>query len=371
MRHRSSTPASSTPASCASSAPAPTARPGWPLAAGIIAGVAADALIGDPHRGHPVALFGRAAQALEDRLYADDALRGAGYTIACVALAAAPALAADRLGRGRPWLALAATAAATWAVTGARSLAGEAERIGRALADSDLEAARAALPSLCGRDPQQLDDKEITRAVIESVAENSGDAIVSPLVWGSAAGIGGLTIYRAVNTLDAMVGHRSPRLARFGSASARLDDVANWGPARLTALLTAACAPLVGGRPARTWRTARTYGPQHPSPNAGWCEAAFAGALGLCLGGSNSYGGVAEQRPELGDGRVPEPADIARAVRLCRAVTVAATLVSAAAALAGAALAGAALAGAALAGAALAGAALAGAGSPRRERPTR
>ncbi|HUZ24818.1 MAG TPA: cobalamin biosynthesis protein [Streptosporangiaceae bacterium] len=304
-------------------------RPGWPLAAGIIAGVMADALAGDPRRGHPVALFGRAAQAIEDRLYADSTLRGAGYTAACVALAASPALAAGRLTRGRPWLALAATAGATWAVTGARSLAGEAERIGQALTGGDLAAARAALPSLCGRDPQHLDDKEITRAVIESVAENSGDAIVAPLVWGSAAGLPGLTVYRAVNTLDAMVGYRSPRLARFGSASARLDDVANWVPARLTALLTAACAPLVGGHPGRAWRTARAYGSQHPSPNAGWCEAAFAGALGLRLGGSNSYGGVAERRPELGDGRVPEVADIARAVRLCRAVTVAATLVAA------------------------------------------
>jgi adenosylcobinamide-phosphate synthase len=307
----------------------------WPLAAGMIAGVAVDALAGDPRRGHPVALFGRAASAIEGRLYADSRLRGAGYTAACVLLAAAPAVAASRLTRGRPWLALAATAAMTWTVTGARSLTGEAERIGVALTGGDLPAARAALPSLCGRDPQRLDDKEITRAVIESVAENSGDAIVSPLVWGSAGGITGLAVYRAVNTLDAMVGYRSPRFARFGSASARLDDVANWVPARLTALLTAACAPVAGGRPATAWRTARHYGNQHPSPNAGFCEAAFAGALGLRLGGSNSYEGVAEQRPELGEGRAPEPADIARAVRLSRAVTVAATVVTAGIALAG------------------------------------
>jgi adenosylcobinamide-phosphate synthase len=310
----------------------PAARrglPGWSLAGGIMAGVAADALLGDPRRGHPVALFGRAAQVIEDRLYADNGLRGAGYTGVCVALGAAPAVAAGRLTRGQPWLALGATAVATWAVTGARSLSSEAARIGAALADGDLAAARAGLPSLCGRDPQQLDDKQISRAVIESVAENSGDAIVSPLVWGAVGGMTGLTVYRAVNTLDAMVGHRSPRLARFGWASARLDDVANWGPARLTALLTAACAPVAGGRPAQAWRLARTYGPQHPSPNAGWCEAAFAGALGLRLGGSNSYGGVAEQRPELGEGRAPEPGDIARAVRLSRAVTVAATLVTA------------------------------------------
>jgi adenosylcobinamide-phosphate synthase len=304
-------------------------RSAWPLAGGMVAGVAADALLGDPRRGHPVALFGRAASALEDRLYADSTLRGAGYTAACVALAAAPALAAGRLGRGRPWLALTATAAATWTVIGARSLTREADRIRQALDDGDLAAARATLPSLCGRDPHRLDDKEITRAVIESVAENSGDATVSPLVWGSLGGVAGLTVYRAVNTLDAMVGYRSPRLARFGAASARLDDVANWAPARLTALLTAACSPVVGGRPARAWRLARRYGTQHPSPNAGWCEAAFAGALGLRLGGPNSYAGVAEERPELGEGRAPEPADIARAVRLSHAVTVAATAVAA------------------------------------------
>jgi adenosylcobinamide-phosphate synthase len=244
-------------------------------------------------------------------------------------VAAAPAAAASRLTRRRPWLALAATAAATWAVTGARSLAAEAAGIAQALEGGDLAAARTALPRLCGRDPHQLDDKEIARAVVESVAENSGDAIVSPFLWGVAGGIGGLTTYRAINTLDAMVGHRTPRLARFGWAAARLDDVANWIPARVTALLTAACAPVVGGRPARAWRMALRYGPQHPSPNAGWCEAAFAGALGVRLGGSSSYAGVAEQRPELGEGRAPEPADIGRAVRLCRAVTAASALLAA------------------------------------------
>jgi adenosylcobinamide-phosphate synthase len=304
----------------------------WPLPAGILAGVAADALLGDPRRGHPVAGFGRAAGALQARLYADSTLRGAAYTTACVALAAAPALAAARLTRHRPWAAVAAVAAATWAVTGAKSLAGEARRIGRALEAGDLDAARAALPGLCGRDPHGLDDLQISRAVVESVAENSGDAIVSPLVWGAAGGVTGLLAYRAINTLDAMVGYRSPRLARFGTASARLDDVANWLPARLTALLAAACAPAVGGRPAHAWRIARRYGSQHPSPNAGYCEAAFAGALGLRLGGANSYDGVAERRPELGEGRAPEAADIERAARLCQAVTAASAAVAALAA---------------------------------------
>jgi adenosylcobinamide-phosphate synthase len=127
-----------------------------------------------------------------------------------------------------------------------------------------------------------------------------------------------------------MAGHRSPRYERFGWASARLDDVANWGPARLTALLTAACAPVAGGRPGTAWRVAREYGPRHPSPNAGWCEAAFAGALGVQLGGPLSYAGRAEYRAVLGSGRPPEPDDIARAVRLCRAVTAAAAAAAAA-----------------------------------------
>src|SRR5262249_44714797 len=160
------------------------------------------------------------------------------------------------------------------------SLAVEAGRIQAALERGDLPAARAALPSLCGRDPRGLDDKQVSRAVIESVAENSGDAIVSPLCWGALAGLTGLTAYRAANPRGATVGTRSPRLARFGAASARLDDVANWAPARLTALLAAACAPVTGGSPRRAWRLARQYGHRHPSPNAGWCEAAFAGALG-------------------------------------------------------------------------------------------
>jgi adenosylcobinamide-phosphate synthase len=314
---------------------------GWPAAAGILAGAVGDALLGDPRRGHPVALFGRVAQATGDRVYADSRLRGAGYAAGCVLAAAAPAAVAQRLTRGRPWLRLAATAAALWTVTGARSLATEAERVSAALRSGDLPAARAILPSLCGRDPAQLDETELARAAVESVAENTSDAVVAPLVWGVLAGLPGLVGYRAVNTLDAMVGYRSPRYARFGWAAARLDDVANWTPARLTGMLTAACSPAVGGRPAATWRAMRWYGGRHPSPNAGRCEAAFAGALGVRLGGTNSYAGAAEHRPGLGQGRAPEPDDIRRAVRLCRAVTIATTVAAAAAAAIGGKAAGA------------------------------
>jgi adenosylcobinamide-phosphate synthase len=302
----------------------------WPLAGGLVTGVAADALLGDPRRAHPVALFGRAAGAARDRSYADSRSRGAGYAAACVLAAAAPAAIAGQLTRGRPWARFAASAAATWAVVAARSLNTEAERMARCLAASDLDAARARLPSLCGRDPGRLGVAELTRATIESVAENTSDAVVAPLLWGALAGLPGLVGYRAVNTLDSMVGYRSPEYARFGWAAARLDDVANWVPARLTGLLAVACAPVAGGSPAAAWRAMRRYGALHPSPNAGRCEAAFAGALGIRLGGTSSYGGVPEHRPVLGSGRPPEVADIARAVRLSRAVTVAATAIAAA-----------------------------------------
>jgi len=310
------------------SAPPTRAKRRAALAVGLAAGVALDALAGDPRRGHPVAAFGRAAAALEARDYADSRRRGAAHAAACVLAAVAPATAMQRLTGRDPLLAAAAAALTTWAVTGARTLHTEAERIAAALSAGDLAAARRALPALCGRDPSSLSDKEIARAVIESVAENTSDAVVAPLLWGAAAGIPGMSGYRAVNTLDAMVGYRSPRYRRFGWASARLDDAANWIPARVTAALTVACAPVAGGSPATALRTLLRYGARHPSPNAGRCEAAFAGALGVRLGGTNVYGGVAEARPELGDGRAPDPADIRRAIRLSRAVTMAATVLA-------------------------------------------
>ncbi len=292
--------------------------------------MALDALLGDPRRGHPVAAFGRAAAALEARDYADSRRRGAAHTAACVLAVAAPAALMQRRTRGRPPWQAAAAALAVWAVTGARSLHHEAERARLSLHCHDLASARDVLPSLCGRDPSELDAAEITRAVIESVAENTSDAVVAPLLWGAVAGLPGLVAYRAVNTLDAMVGHRSARYLRFGWASARLDDLANWIPARVTAALAAACAPLVtGASPVAVRSVTRRDGGSHPSPNAGRCEAAFAAALDVRLGGTNVYGGVTETRPDLGDGRVPEPDDIRRAVVLSRAVTVAATALAA------------------------------------------
>jgi adenosylcobinamide-phosphate synthase len=188
----------------------------------------------------------------------------------------------------------------------------------------DLEGARARLSHLCGRDPSQLDVAGLARATVESVAENTSDAVVGPLMWGAVAGVPGLLAYRAVNTLDAMVGHRSPRYARFGWAAARLDDFANLAPARLTASLAVLLAPLVGGRPSAAVRAWRRDGHKHPSPNAGPVEAAFAGALGRTLGGRLAYSGRVEQRPLLGDGPAPTVDDIVRAARLSAVVSAAA-----------------------------------------------
>jgi len=305
-------------------------------AAGLALGVAADAVLGDPPRWHPVAGFGRAAFALETRVWRPSRTVGSAYAAGCVASAALVGVvgewvASRRAGRaGR----VAFTALATWIVVGGRSLGREAEQLAGSLEAGDIAAARARLPHLCGRDPQALDSAGLARATVESVAENTSDAVVAPLVWGVVAGPAGLLGYRAVNTLDAMVGHRSERYLRFGWAAARLDDLANWAPARLTGLLAAALAPVVGGSRRDALRVLRRDGGAHPSPNAGRCEAAFAGALGVRLGGRNVYDDRTEDRPPLGNGRAVQTADVRRAVRLSTAVSVTATALACCAAVA-------------------------------------
>jgi len=295
-------------------------------AAGLAAGYVADALLADPSRGHPVALFGRAATALEQRCYQDSRTRGALFTAVCVGGTATLGYVATCGTRGRPAAAVVTMAAATWSVLGATSLRREAAAIGDLLEAGDLDGARERMPRLCGRDPRGLDEREIARAVVESVAENTSDAVVAPLFWGAVAGMPGLLAYRAANTLDAMVGHRSERYSRFGWASARLDDALNLAPARLTGALTVALAPKVGGSRREAWHTLRQDGAKHPSPNAGRCEAAAAGALSLRLGGTNVYESRIEHRPYLGMGRSPRGFDIARANRLSAAVSTSAAI---------------------------------------------
>ncbi|OQO89975.1 cobalamin biosynthesis protein [Saccharomonospora piscinae] len=299
------------------------------VAVGIVAGYAIDTIAGDPRRGHPVAAFGTAAGALERRWWADSRRRGACYTALCVGtMAGAGALAQAATARS-PAARVALTAVATWAVLGGRGLAAEGERMADVLDAGDLAAARRRLPHLCGRDATGLDGEQLARAATESVAENTSDAVVAPLLWGGLAGVPGLVAYRAVNTLDAMVGHRTPRHERFGWASARLDDLANSVPARLTAALASVLAPAVGGRPRDAVRAWRRDAHRHPSPNAGPVEAAFAGALGVRLGGTNTYGARVEHRGTLGDGPPPGSRDLRRAVRLSRLVGAASAAVAA------------------------------------------
>src|SRR6266545_2474165 len=206
-------------------------------AIGLLVGVAADGALGDPKRWHPVAGFGRASERLEHAIYRDHKGFGAVYTGLLAGATVLLGVAVERAGRRRPVLQMLTTAAATWAVLGGRSLAIEGAAIGRELDSGSLDEARDRLPNLCGRDPRTLDSNALARAAVESVAENTSDAVVAPLVWGAIAGVPGLLGYRAVNTLDAMVGYRSPRYRRFGWASARLDDVVNLAPARLAAAL--------------------------------------------------------------------------------------------------------------------------------------
>jgi adenosylcobinamide-phosphate synthase len=271
-------------------------------------GLGADLLLGDPpDAAHPVAWFGNAMAAWERRGYRDSRRAGAVHA----AVGAALGIAAGGACRS--------TAAATAVSVAGHGLRQAAGNVAARLAEGNLAEARALLPTLVGRDPSGLDADDIARAAVESVAENTVDAVVAPVFWAVTAGAPGVLAHRAVNTMDAMIGYRDNRYNRYGWAAARLDDAAAWLPARLTALLVA------GVRPAsarRVFAAVRRDAPAHPSPNSGVAEAAFAAALGVRLGGPSRYGDRTEQRPQLGTGRSPTHTDIARACELSRDVTI-------------------------------------------------
>jgi adenosylcobinamide-phosphate synthase len=281
-------------------------RQPWAAAAGIVA----DRLLGEPPlQPHPVAVLGQLLQGAEDRLYADN--RRAGIVHAAT-------------GTGLGWVAgriLGSTAVATYVAVAGRALAEAAQAVDVALRGGDVEEARRLLPALVGRDPAALDEAGISRAVVESVAENTVDAVVAPAFWAAVAGSPGAVAHRAINTMDSMVGHRSTRYNNYGWAAARLDDAVAWIPARLTAALVATCRPAAA---VDVLTTVRRDAPAHPSPNAGVAEAAFAAALGLRLGGPTAYPTGTEARPYLGNGRVPERQDISRAIALSRDVALSA-----------------------------------------------
>jgi adenosylcobinamide-phosphate synthase len=280
----------------------------WPRTS-VALGIVADLVFGEPPvRPHPVAAFGSVMSRFEARAWRDDRAAGVVHALAGLGLGTAFGLMAR------------STAMATYTAVAGNALGRAALDVHDALVGGDVDRARELVPALVGRDPSSLDAAALARAAVESVAENTVDAVVAPALWAAALGAPGALGYRAVNTMDAMVGHRSPRYERYGWASARLDDVANLVPARVTALLVAAVRPGAAGG---VWRAVREDAPAHPSPNSGVAEAAFAAALGVSVGGGSVYGGRVEHRPALGGGRPVEVDDIPRAVRLSRDVSLA------------------------------------------------
>ena len=229
-------------------------------------------------------------------------LPGLVFLSTAAALNAAP--------RGLRWVLGAVLTSTTLSM---RGLAEAAEAVERELRAGRLEGARERVGEFVGRDTGGLSEVEVCRAAVESIAENTSDGVVAPMLYGLLFGAPGALAYKAVNTLDSMVGYRKGPYKDLGWASARLDDLANLVPARATVVAAA-----LSGRPATALRTARKYGPLTASPNAGWAEAAFAGALGVRLGGVNTYGGVTKEGPVLGEGRSPAPRDVGRAVALMR-----------------------------------------------------
>ena len=213
---------------------------------------------------------------------------------------------------------LAAVAAST--LIAQRSLYQHVARVAVALEQDGLAAGRAAVAEIVGRDPEALDEAGVARAAIESLAENFSDGIVAPVFWMALAGLPGAAAYKAINTADSMIGHRTPHHEAFGFAAARLDDLVNLPASRLSALLVVAAAALTGrAAAAEAWRAVIRDAGHHRSPNAGYPEAAFAGALGLALAGPRVYGGVEVEDAVMGDGRrAATAADIRAALALYR-----------------------------------------------------
>jgi adenosylcobinamide-phosphate synthase len=296
-------------------------------ATSVAAALAADRLLGEPLKAvHPTVLMGRAISLYERcalALYLGSPNDARRMRLAGLLLAAAlPALAfvsARAILRALPaGLRWPVEVALLWTTISMRGLADAALAVGRELERGDVGAARVRAGEIVGRDTGRLSEGEVARAAVESVAENASDGVVAPMLYGLLFGAPGALAYKAINTLDSMVGHPHPPHRDLGRASARLDDLANLLPARLTALTAASTS----GNFAHTWKIARLHGPLTKSPNAGWSESAFAGALGVALGGANSYGGVVRVGPTLGVGRTPEAGDIMRAIRLMHRVCV-------------------------------------------------
>ena len=276
----------------------------------VLAAVVLDLILGDPRAlPHPVVAIGRMISFLEPRLRriirneraAGCALLmvtvGVSFGAAALLLRAAYALSPDA--------GIAAAVYLSWVTLAARSLHVESGKVAQALERGDLPGARSALSYIVGRETEQLDEGEIVRGAVETVAENTGDGVIAPLFYLMLGGPALAIAYKAVNTLDSMVGYKNERYLQFGWASARFDDLANYLPARLTGLLMVLAAPICALSGGNAWRIMRRDCRNHSSPNSGFPEAAAAGALGVRLGGANRYFGRIVEKPSIGDASKP------------------------------------------------------------------
>ncbi len=307
----------------------------------ILAAFTLDLLIGDPRRlPHPVRAIGRFAAALEEPCRRLMAPRTAGIAAAFTVILAT-ALAAGGIiylaGRLHPLAGDLASVYLLYTTMAARDLADHSRSVFRALKEGDLPGARRRVSWMVGRDTEPLDEKGVARAAVESVAENTVDGVIAPLFFAALGGPVGAMTYKAVNTLDSTFGYKNERYAEFGMASAKIDDAANYIPARLAVPLIALAALVTGMKWRDALRVARRDGRNHASPNSGWSEAAFAGALGIRLGGLVFRKGKPEEMPGIGDsGTAPEAVHIGRANALMfAAAALAAVLFAGARALVG------------------------------------
>lgn len=284
------------------------------IVAAMFAGMALDAVLGEPRRAHPLVGFGRMAQAIERGMHRDARIAGmAAWCAVVLPLVAVVAGISHLLMLRSPWAATAFSAAMLYLAVGHRSLGEHARAVEMPLRAGDLDAARMMVGRMVSRDTQALDASQVAAATTESVLENGGDAVFGTLFWFAVLGAPGVVLYRLANTLDAMWGYRTERYERFGWAAARIDDILNYIPARLTASTYA-----VLGDTRRALRCWRTQAPQWDSPNAGPVMAAGAGAIRVRLGGPAPYHGTWEDRPLLGEGDAPHADAIAAALRLVR-----------------------------------------------------
>ena len=282
------------------------------IALAMLVAVLLDLALGEPRRMHPLVLFGRLATFNENALYGDGRIKGvAAWCVSVWPPVLLTWLIAHFLTKYSPWAGSIFGALLLYLAIGYRSLAEHARPVARALLDHDLPAARRAVSRIVSRDTEALDETRVAAAATESVLENGADAVFAALFWFALLGAPGVVLYRLSNTLDAMWGYRTPRYENFGWAAARIDDVLNFIPARLTAATYALC-----GDASRAWRCWRLQAPAWDSPNAGPVMAAGAGALRVRLGGPAPYHGVMEERPRLGEGEPASAASIQAALTL-------------------------------------------------------